>query len=175
VANFTVYKTTPPPSARKNAAPAATDTEEWDEADLFAGMDPADAIAMQDSIDAYNMAQAAGASEVRGESFDSYEESFDGGGSQQDANTWVTDNTPSAGTGNGYSVIVGGFISRKLANQFLEDIRPWAPEVFLSRHNDKYYVVHSVHSSFTAAKSTRGGIRDQGNRAWILSGRLGRM
>ena len=66
VANFTVYKTTPPPSARKNnSAPAATDTEEWDQADLFAGMDPADAIAMQDSIDAYNMAQAAGASEAR--------------------------------------------------------------------------------------------------------------
>lgn len=176
VANFTVYKTTPPASARKNnVAPQETDTEEWDQADLFAGMDPADAIAMQDSIDAYNMAQAAGASEARGESYDSYEESFDGGGSDQGANTWVTDNSPSAGTTNGYSVIVGGFISRKLANQFLEDIRPWAPQVFLSRHNDKYYVVHSVHGSFSSAKEVRGGIRDQGNRAWILPGRLGRM
>ena len=157
VANFTVYKTTPPPSAGKNnSAPATTDTEEWDQADLFAGMDPADAIAMQDSIDAYNMAQAAGASEARGESYDSYEESFDGG-SDQGANTWVTDDSPSAGTTNGYSVIVGGFISRKLANQFMEDIRPWAPQVFLSRHNDKYYVVHSVHGNFSSAKDVRGG------------------
>ena len=115
VANFTVYKTTPSTLCRKKQQrPSNTDAEEWDRADLFAGMDPADAIAMQDSIDAYNMAQAAGASEARGESYDSYEESFDGG-SDQGANTWVTDDSPSAGTTNGYSVIVGGFISRKLA------------------------------------------------------------
>ena len=87
----------------------------------------------------------------------------------------MTDDSPSAGTTNGYSVIVGGFISRKLADQFMEDIRPWAPKVFLSRHNDKYYVVHSVHGSFSSAKDVRGGIRDQGNRAWILPGRLGGM
>ena len=51
---------------------------------------------------------------------------------------WVTDNTPEPGTTSGYSIIVGGFVDRDLAEGFLESIVGWAPEAFLSRYNDKY-------------------------------------
>ena len=85
-------------------------------------------------------------------------------------NTWVTDETPEPGTVKGYSIIVGGFVERNLAENFLNDIsNDWAPEAFLSRYNDKYYVVHSMHKSRTEANATKASINDKGNRAWILS------
>ena len=85
-------------------------------------------------------------------------------------NTWVTDDTPEPGTIKGYSIIVGGFIERGLADKFLNEItKEWAPEAFLSRYNDKYYVVHSMHKSRTEANAAKAAINDKGNRAWILS------
>ena len=89
---------------------------------------------------------------------------------QPKKNTWVTDNTPEPGTVKGYSIIVGGFVERNLAENFLNDIsNDWAPEAFLSRYNDKYYVVHSMHKSRTEANAAKASINDKGNRAWILS------
>ena len=85
-------------------------------------------------------------------------------------NTWVTDETPEPGTVKGYSIIVGGFVERGLADKFLNDIaNDWAPKAFLSRYNDKYYVVHSMHKSRTEANAAKASINDEGNRAWILS------
>lgn len=85
-------------------------------------------------------------------------------------NTWVTDDTPEPGTVKGYSIIVGGFVERGLADKFLNDIsNDWAPEAFLSRYNDKYYVVHSMHKSRTEANAAKASINEKGNRAWILS------
>jgi hypothetical protein len=84
-------------------------------------------------------------------------------------NTWVTDETPEPGTVKGYSIIVGGFVERSLADKFLNDIaNDWAPEAFLSRYNDKYYVVHSMHKNREDAKAAKASVNDQGNRAWIL-------
>ena len=89
---------------------------------------------------------------------------------QPKKNTWVTDNTPEPGTVKGYSIIVGGFVERNLAENFLRDIaNDWAPEAFLSRYNNKYYVVHSMHKSRTEANAAKASINDKGNRAWILS------
>jgi hypothetical protein len=85
-------------------------------------------------------------------------------------NTWVTDETPEPGTVKGYSIIVGGFVERGLADRFLKDIsNDWAPEAFLSRYNNKFYVVHSMHKSRTEANAAKASINDKGNRAWILS------
>ena len=85
-------------------------------------------------------------------------------------NTWVTDETPEPGTVKGYSIIVGGFIERGLADKFLNEItKEWAPGAFLSRYNDKYYVVHSMHKSRTEANAAKAAINDKGKRAWILS------
>ena len=85
-------------------------------------------------------------------------------------NTWVTDDTPEPGTVKGYSIIVGGFVERGLADKFLNDIaNDWAPDAFLSRYNDKYYVVHSMHKSRTEANAAKASINEKGNRAWILS------
>ena len=85
-------------------------------------------------------------------------------------NTWVTDDTPEPGTVKGYSIIVGGFIERGLANKFLNEItKEWAPGAFLSRYNDKYYVVHSMHKSRAEANAAKAAINDKGNRAWVLS------
>jgi hypothetical protein len=85
-------------------------------------------------------------------------------------NTWVTDDTPEPGTVKGYSIIVGGFIERGLADKFLNEItKEWAPGAFLSRYNDKYYVVHSMHKSRTEANAAKAAINDKGKRAWILS------
>ena len=89
---------------------------------------------------------------------------------QSKKNTWVTDETPEPGTVKGYSIIVGGFVERNLAENFLNDIsNDWAPEAFLSRYNDKYYVVHSMHKSRTEANAAKASINEKGNRAWILS------
>ena len=89
---------------------------------------------------------------------------------QTKKNTWVTDETPEPGTVKGYSIIVGGFVERNLAENFLQNIaNDWAPEAFLSRYNNKYYVVHSMHKSRTEANAAKASINDKGNRAWILS------
>lgn len=85
-------------------------------------------------------------------------------------NTWVTDNTPEPGTVKGYSIIVGGFVERKLADNFLDKIsNDWAPEAFISRYNNKYYVVHSMHKYREDANAAKASVNDSGNRAWILS------
>ena len=65
---------------------------------------------------------------------------------------------------------MGGFIERGLADKFLNEItKEWAPGAFLSRYNDKYYVVHSMHKSRTEANAAKAAINDKGKRAWILS------
>ena len=84
-------------------------------------------------------------------------------------NTWVTDNTPEPGTTSGYSIIVGGFVDRDLAEGFLEGIVGWAPEAFLSRYNDKYYVVHSMHKSRDDADAAKASVNKRDYRAWVLS------
>ncbi|MDA8687069.1 hypothetical protein N9L72_01015 [Schleiferiaceae bacterium] len=84
-------------------------------------------------------------------------------------NTWVTDNTPEPGTTSGYSLIVGGFVDRDLAEGFLEGIVGWAPEAFLSRYNDKYYVVHSVHNYREDASAAKASVNNRDYRAWVLS------
>ena len=82
---------------------------------------------------------------------------------------WVTDNTPEPGTTSGYSIIVGGFVDRDLAEGFLEGILGWAPEAFLSRYNDKYYVVHSMHKSRDDADAAKASVNKRDYRAWVLS------
>ena len=74
---------------------------------------------------------------------------------------WVTDNTPEPGTTSGYSIIVGGFVDRDLADGFLESILGWAPEAFLSRYNDKYYVVHSMHKSRDDANAAKASVNNR--------------
>ena len=82
---------------------------------------------------------------------------------------WVTDDTPASGSTAGFSLIVGGFLDQENAEAFLEGISGWAPESFIARHNDKYYVVHSVSNSRDQAESRKAGVTKRGNRAWILS------
>ena len=81
---------------------------------------------------------------------------------------WVTDNTPEPGTTSGYSIIVGGFVDRDLAEGFLESIVGWAPEAFLSRYNDKYYIVHSVHNYREDASAAKASVNNRDYRAWVL-------
>ncbi len=86
------------------------------------------------------------------------------------ANTkWVTDDSPAPGSTKGFSLIVGGFMDQENAEVFLEGITGWAPESFIARHNDKYYVVHSVSDSRDQAERRKSGVTKRGNRAWILS------
>ena len=82
---------------------------------------------------------------------------------------WVTDNTPEPCTTSGYSLIVGGFVDRDLAEGFLESIVGWAPEAFLSRYNKKYYVVHSVHKYRDDANAAKASVNKRDYRAWVLS------
>ena len=82
---------------------------------------------------------------------------------------WVTDNSPEPVTTTGYSIIVGGFIDRNLAEGFLESIAGWAPEAFLSRYNKKFYVVHSVHNYREDANSAKASVNNRDYRAWVLS------
>ena len=82
---------------------------------------------------------------------------------------WVTDNTPEPGTTSGYSLIVGGFVDRDLAEGFLESIVGWAPEAYLSRYNQKYYVVHSVHKYRDDANAAKASVNKRDYRAWVLS------
>ena len=87
---------------------------------------------------------------------------------KEKVNIWVTDNTPEPGTTSGYSIIVGGFVDRDLADGFLESILGWAPEAFLSRYNDKYYVVHSIHKSRDDANAAKTSVNKRDYRAWVL-------
>ena len=82
---------------------------------------------------------------------------------------WVTDHTPEPGTTSGYSLIVGGFVDRDLAEGFLESIVGWAPEAFLSRYNEKYYVVHSIHKYRDDASAAKASVNKRDYRAWVLS------
>jgi hypothetical protein len=82
---------------------------------------------------------------------------------------WGTDHTPEPGTTSGYSLIVGGFVDRDLAEDFLESIVGWAPEAFLSRYNEKYYVVHSIHNYRDDANAAKASVNKRNNRAWVLS------
>lgn len=88
---------------------------------------------------------------------------------KSNSNSWVTDTSPVAGTKSGYSVIVGGFIERDLADNFLESIKGWSPEAFLARYNGKFYVVHSVHSSRNEADRAKEKVNNRDYRAWVLS------
>lgn len=80
-----------------------------------------------------------------------------------------TDHTPEPGTTSGYSLIVGGFVDRDLAEDFLESIVGWAPEAFLSRYNEKYYVVHSIHNYRDDANAAKASVNKRNYRAWVLS------
>lgn len=87
--------------------------------------------------------------------------------------SWVTDDESAAGTTRGFSLIVGGFIEKQLAYQFLDRIsNDWAPEAFIARYNDKYYVVHSIHSTRSEADMAKSAVNNKGNRAWILRSAL---
>ena len=109
------------------------------------------AIAKADSIAAYEASQMAAAPK-----------------DEKNTKTWTTDNTPEPGTTSGYSLIVGGFVERDLADNFLESISGWAPEAFLSRYNKKYYVVHSVHSTRADADKAKASVNNRDYRAWVL-------
>ena len=90
--------------------------------------------------------------------------------------SWVTDDESAAGTTRGFSLIVGGFIEKQLAYQFLDRIsNDWAPEAFIARYNDKYYVVHSIHSTRSEADMAKSAVNIKGNRAWILRAELSKL
>ena len=114
------------------------------------------AIAKADSIAAYEASQTAAAPK-----------------DAKNTKTWTTDNSPEPGTSKGYSLIVGGFLDRDLAENFLESISGWAPEAFLSRYNQKYYVVHSVHSTRADADRAKASVNNRDYRAWVLGKQLG--
>jgi hypothetical protein len=105
--------------------------------------------------------------------------STEGNGGVNGSNTssgkmsWVTDHEPAASTNRGFSLIVGGFIEKQLAYQYLDRIsNDWAPKAFLARYNDKYYVVHSIHSTRSEADMAKAAVNNKGNRAWILRSAL---
>lgn len=108
------------------------------------------AIAKADSIAAYEASQLAVSENTN------------------DAEAWITDNSEEPSTTSGYSLIVGGFIDRDLADSFLASISGWAPDAFLSRHNDKYYVVHSVHENRSDANRAKTVVNNRDYRAWVL-------
>jgi len=108
------------------------------------------AIAKADSIAAYEASQLAASENTN------------------DAEAWITDNSEEPPTTSGYSLIDGGFIDRDLADNFLASISGWAPDAFLSRHNDKYYVVHSVHENRSAANRAKTVVNNRDYRAWVL-------
>ena len=84
--------------------------------------------------------------------------------------TFVTDNTPAPGTVQGYSLIVGGFTELSPAKKYLNSIaNDWAPEAFIARYNNKYYIVHSVHKTRSEANVTNARVHKNAHKAWILS------
>jgi len=111
-------------------------------------------LAKADSIAAFNSSETAMASQEN---------------DAKDSKTWTTDNSPEPGTTSGFSIIVGGFVERDLADNFLESISGWAPEAFLSRYNKKYYVVHSVHKNREDAEKAKASVNNRDYRAWVLS------
>ena len=139
--NLQLYSTPPPPAIDTAALAAQALEDSLTIAALKA-----------DSIAAFNLANASenAASSTKGKK-------------------WVTDQTPEPGTTSGYSLIVGGFVDRDLAEGFLESIVGWAPEAFLSRYNEKYYVVHSIHNYRDDANAAKTSVNKRDYRAWVLS------
>lgn len=56
-----------------------------------------------------------------------------------------------------------------LAEGFLESIVGWASEAFLTRYNEKYYIVHSVHKYRDDANAAKASVNKRDYRAWVLS------
>ena len=139
--NLHLYSTPPPPPVDTAALAAQALEDSLTMAALKA-----------DSIAAFNLANASEKAAPTGK-----------------GKKWVTDNTPEPGTTSGYSLIVGGFVDRDLAEGFLESIVGWAPEAFLSRFNEKYYVVHSVHKYRDDASAAKASVNKRDYRAWVLS------
>ena len=139
--NLHLYSTPPPPPVDTAALAAQALEDSLTMAALKA-----------DSIAAFNLANASEKAAPTGK-----------------GKKWVTDNTPEPGTTPGYSLIVGGFVDRDLAEGFLESIVGWAPEAFLSRFNQKYYVVHSVHKYRDDASAAKVSVNKRDYRAWVLS------
>jgi hypothetical protein len=139
--NLHLYSTPPPPPVDTAALAAQALEDSLTMAALKA-----------DSIAAFNLANASEKAAPTGK-----------------GKKWVTDNTPEPGTTPGYSLIVGGFVDRDLADGFLESIVGWAPEAFLSRFNEKYYVVHSVHKYRDDASAAKASVNKRDYRAWVLS------
>ena len=139
--NLHLYSTPPPPPVDTAALAAQALEDSLTMAALKA-----------DSIAAFNLANASEKAAPTGK-----------------GTKWVTDNTPEPGTTSGYSLIVGGFVDRDLAEGFLESIVGWAPEAFLSRYNKKYYVVHSVHKYRDDANAAKASVNKRDYRAWVLS------
>ena len=139
--NLHLYSTPPPPPVDTAALAAQAIEDSLTMAALKA-----------DSIAAFNLANASEKADPTGK-----------------GKKWVTDNTPEPGTTSGYSLIVGGFVDRDLAEGFLESIVGWAPEAFLSRFNEKYYVVHSVHKYRDDASAAKASVNKRDYRAWVLS------
>ena len=139
--NLHLYSTPPPPPVDTAALAAQALEDSLTMAALKA-----------DSIAAFNLANASEKAAPTGK-----------------GKKWVTDNTPEPGTTSGYSLIVGGFVDRDLADGFLESIVGWAPEAFLSRFNQKYYVVHSVHKYRDDASAAKASVNKRDYRAWVLS------
>jgi hypothetical protein len=139
--NLHLYSTPPPPPIDTAALAAQALEDSLTMAALAA-----------DSIAAFNLANASEKAAPTGK-----------------GKKWVTDNTPEPGTTSGYSLIVGGFVDRDLAEGFLEGIVGWAPEAFLSRFNEKYYVVHSVHKYRDDASAAKASVNKRDYRAWVLS------
>ena len=146
-ANLHLYKI-PAPIPEDTSAVAEETVEE-------AADSAAIAIAKADSVAAYNASQMAAEGSTSKDS--------------KDTKNWTTDNSPEPRTTSGYSLIVGGFVERDLADNFLESISGWAPEAFLSRYNKKYYVVHSVHNSRADADKAKASVNNRDYRAWVLS------
>lgn len=146
-ANLHLYKIAAPIPEDTTAVAEETAEESVDSAAI--------AVAKADSIAAYNASQTAAAATTPKDA--------------KDTKTWTTDNSPEPGTTSGYSIIVGGFVERDLADNFLESISGWAPEAFLSRYNKKYYVVHSVHSTRGDADKAKASVNKRDYRAWVLS------
>jgi hypothetical protein len=139
--NLHLYSTPPPPPVDTAALAAQALEDSLTMAALKA-----------DSIAAFNLANASEKAAPTGK-----------------GTKWVTDNTPEPGTTSGYSLIVGGFVDRDLAEGFLESIVGWAPEAFLSRYNEKYYVVHSIHNYGDDANAAKASVNNRDYRAWVLS------
>ena len=139
--NLHLYSTPPPPPVDTAALAAQALEDSLTMAALKA-----------DSIAAFNLANASEKAAPTGK-----------------GKKWVTDHTPEPGTTSGYSLIVGGFVDRDLADGFLESIVGWAPEAFLSRYNKKYYVVHSVHKYRDDASAAKASVNKRDYRAWVLS------